>query len=148
MQKTVNPNLSIILTRAIEKLRPLNVFPDNIRENAEIFERSTTIGAIGQEMVKIGSACGGSQFVYFHLKAMLERDSEFRSGFLDCAKKELGGFGISAEHVEEFFLAGTGAGLLFTLRHEKQYSKEVRVPFYERADQFALDKIRQWLGYS
>jgi hypothetical protein len=92
---------------------------------------------------------GSGQFVYFHLNALLKKDPEFKTRFLEEAKKELGGLGVSAEHIENFFqYSDASPGLSFTLRHERQYSKEIRVPFYEKADQFALDKIKQWLGHS
>ena len=139
---------------AVERLRSLGVFPDtaknpnSVRENAEIFERSATIDAIRQEMRVNGWALGGTQFVYFHLEALLERDSEFKSKFLEEAKTGFSGLGISAEHIEEFFQCGADPDFVFTLRHERQYNKETRAPFYEKADQFSLDRIRQWLGYA
>jgi len=59
----------------------------------------------------------------------------------------LGKLGISAEHIEEYFQSGTDPGLFFTLKYEEQYDADVRVSFYQKADQFALDKIRRWLGF-
>ncbi|MBI4896599.1 MAG: hypothetical protein HY832_03570 [Candidatus Aenigmarchaeota archaeon] len=72
----------------------------------------------------------------------------YRSGFLEQAKQQLGGLGISPEHIEEYFQSGRDPGLFFTLKYQNQYEiGTIGVPFYERADQFALDKIREWLGF-
>ena len=153
-QKSASPIPATAPDYAVERLRSLGVFPDtaknpnSVRENAEIFERSATIDAIRQEMRVNGWALGGTQFVYFHLEALLERDSKFKSKFLEEAKTGFSGLGISAEHIEEFFQCGADPDFVFTLRHERQYNKETRAPFYEKADQFSLERIRQWLGYA
>lgn len=137
----------------VEKLRGLRVFPDteknpnSVRENAEIFEKCTSLDAIGQEAAKRHWGCGSTQFVYFHLEALL-KDEGYKSRFLEQARQELGGLGISSEHIYEFYQSsGADPGLVFTLRYDKQYDVDIRRPFYKRADQFALDKMREWLGF-
>jgi hypothetical protein len=103
----------------------LNVFqdtpenPNSIMECAGIFERCTTLAAIGQEMVKMKSACGSGQFVYFHLNALLKKDPEFKTRFLEEAKEKLCGLGITQEDIQEFFQCGTEPGLILTFKHER-----------------------------
>ena len=141
------------IDEAVKNLRSLGVFPDtpenpnSVRENAEIFKKCTTLYAIGEEAGKRHWGCGSGQFIYFHLGALLKREPEYKSRFLEEAEKQLSGLGISAQHIDEYFELGTDPGLVFTFRYEEQYNAYVRVLFYEKADQFALDKMRQWLGY-
>jgi len=137
----------------IEKLRTLGVFPDtpenpnSVRENAEIFEKCTTLSAIGEEAGRRHWGCGSGQFLYFHLEALLKKEPEYKSRFLEEAKKQLGSLGISAHHIDEYFESSSDPGLAFTFRHEEDYNADIRSTFYEKADQFALDKMRQWLNY-
>jgi len=136
----------------VERLRTLEVFPDTpehpntVRESAEIFEKCTTLDDIGREAAERHWGCGSEQFVHFYLGALLEHEPEYKSKFLEEAKRQFGELGILPEHIEEYFQYSGSAGLVFTLRYEEQYSADVRMNFYEKADQFALNKMKEWLG--
>ena len=137
----------------VQRLRSLDVFPDtpkrpnSVRENAELFRKCATMSILKQEIPR--SSCSLEQFLYFHLEALLKKDPEFRSSFLKEAKEKLGGLGISAEHIEEYFQNGCGdPEMVLYVKHEGRYDIKAVGLFCEKADQFALDKMRQWLGYS
>lgn len=130
---------------AVERLRRLGVFPRQSEENSEIFERYTDVQGIGEGIARPGWTVGTQQFIYFHLEEIL-KDPDYKAEFLQEARQCLADSRIKPEHVEEYFNSGADPGLVFTLRHE-EYGRDVRMPFFERADQFALHKIRQWLGF-
>ena len=134
------------LEQVVEKLRALGVFSNNLRENAEIFKKSKTLDDVKREVIKWYPACGSSQFVYIHLVALLKHNPEYTSGFLEESKRALGKFGIKPEHIVEYFQSGTSPIMMFTFEHGKEYNIDDRIKFYQMADQFALDKIREWLG--
>lgn len=130
----------------VEKLKVLGVFPKNDKnEIAEIFEKCTNLYEIGKECGRRHWSCGSGQFVYFHLEALMKKEPEYRAGFLADAKQGLGGFGISPEHIEEYFSSGTDPSSVFSLIYEKQYDIDARMNFYEKANQFALDRMKKWL---
>lgn len=137
----------------VERLRTLEVFsdtlehPNSIREHADIFEKCTTLEAIRQEAVRGHWGCGSKQFVYFHLRALLKKELEYKSRFLEEAKQQLGNCGISAQHIDDYFEFCPDPGPIFIARHGRQYNADVIASFYEKTDQFALDKIREWLGF-
>lgn len=139
------------LEQLVEKLKILGVFPKTVDESAEIFRSCTNIEAIAEEVGRRHYTCGEEQFVYFHLGALL-RDSEFKAKFLTDARKELDNQGIRPEHIDEYFQSGADPGLVFMSTHEEygpseiKYPREVMLTFSKRADQFALDKMREWLG--
>lgn len=141
--------------KTVEKLRTLDVFPDteknpnSVRENAEIFEKCTTLDEIEKEAAKQRLGVGSRQFLYFHLGELLKKDTEYRARFLEEAKERFGGLGIQPEHIEEYFQSGTADPIYkFSLAHGEHYAKEVRKPFYDKANQFTLEKMRAWLGFS
>ena len=142
----------MVIDEIVEKLRTLQVFldtpeqPNSVRENAEIFEKCTSLEDIRKEASKRHWGCGSGQFVYFHLRSLL-KDQEYKTEFLEDAKRQLGGLGISLEHIEDYYQSGVDPGCIFTSRYEEQYSLDVRVNFYDKANQFALNKMREWLGF-
>ncbi|MBS3104721.1 hypothetical protein J4234_00520 [Candidatus Woesearchaeota archaeon] len=135
------------LEQAVEKLRTLDVFPKTVAENAEIFRDSITLDAVGKQMGARAYSCGDEQFVFFHLEALMEKDPEFKSRFLAGAVRKFGDSGIKQKYIKEYFQIGANPGLLFTLRHEEEYKPEVMLGFSQRANQYALDEMRQWLGF-
>ncbi len=135
----------MVSPQAVEKLTQLGVFPKTVGVNAEIFERCSTLETITQEAINLGWSCGSGQFVYFHLGEML-KDEKYKSSFLKKAKEELGSSGISSDHILEYYQSGADPGLVFSIRHG-EYIAPVRKAFYERANQFSLNQIREWLGY-
>lgn len=132
---------------AVRKLARLGVFPDTVRESAEMFSKCRTIDGVKGAAREMRLSAGGEQFVYFHLEAIINSDSEFRTRFLDEASDRLRGTGIDALRIVEYFRSGADPGLVFTLRYGQTYNNEIRNAFYEKADQFALDSIRRWLGF-
>ena len=127
----------------VEKLSLLNVFPTTVEKSAGIFERGRTLEDIRKE-ADLGT-CGNEQFIYFHLEALFGYDPDYKTRFLAEAQNKLGNAGIKQEHVAEYFQIGADPGLVFMFRHETEYNPDVRTTFYQRANQFALDKIREWL---
>src|SRR3989344_9303632 len=93
----------MISARVVERLRELRVFPESVGENAEIFEKCTALETIEQEMANRHFTCGANQFLYFHLNALLNSNPHYRVIFLEEAKQQLGGLGISSEHIEEYY---------------------------------------------
>lgn len=77
----------------------------------------------------------------------MERDPAYERSFLEQAKQELSKSGITPEHIEDYFQSGTDPQSVFALKYEEKYSMDVREKFYKEADQFALDKMRDWLGF-
>ncbi|MBN2453957.1 hypothetical protein JXB11_00260 [Candidatus Woesearchaeota archaeon] len=138
---------------AVEKLRSLKVFPDlpehpnNIREHIKIFEKCKTLDDIVQVARKEHWGAGSGQFVYFHLHALLASDSAYKLKFLEEAKKDLADSGIKPEHIEEYFQSSRDPGISFSFDYSEEYDLDTRKSFYQRADQFALDKMREWLGF-
>ncbi len=62
--------------------------------------------------------------------------------------------GIGPKQVAEYFNCGEDPTPVFNARHEEvsglsdvRYAKEVMSAFYRRANQFALEKMREWLGF-
>ncbi|MBI2107322.1 hypothetical protein HYT57_05045 [Candidatus Woesearchaeota archaeon] len=145
----------MVQDKVVEKLRTLKVFPDkkekpnSVRTNAGIFERCTTLEQFKREDLE---SCGDRQFVYFHLNALLEFEPDYKTRFLEEAKQRLAETGITPRHIEKYFQSGADNSLVFTMTHgpnglsEDQYPMDVLRPFYSQADQFALDKMREWLG--
>lgn len=125
-----------------EKLRILNVFPNSIDENAEIFLKVQTEKDIEKEMVAHHTSCGNEQYIFFHFHEILKLQPEI----LKEAEKKLGNLDISVNHVREYMQAEQQPSLLLTLKHDDKYPYEVRERFREKANQFALDKIKEYLG--
>lgn len=146
----------MVQDEVVERLRTLKVFPDrkekpnSVRTNAEIFERCATLEHFAREALQ---SCGDRQFIYFHLNALLELEPDYKFRFLEDAKQLLIGIGITPQHIEEYFQSGADNSLVFTMTHgpnglsDDQYPMDVLKPFYRWADQFALDKMREWLGF-
>ncbi len=138
----------------VEKLRTLGVFPDtlkrpnSVKENTEIFERCGTLEEISVEVSKRHWACSPGQFVYFHLEALLKQDPNYKFKFIEDAKECLRKSSVSPEHIQGYFQSGADPGLVFRLNHEGEYGQEIRRPFYNKANQFALNKLREWLGFT
>lgn len=131
---------------AVERLRTLGVFPNQAEENAEIFERYRDVKtSIIDACRRRPTALSGRQFVYHYLDALLKKDPEYRARFLQEARQQLGGFGVKPEHIEEYFQLGPEGGYIFCAEH-KEY-RDIPDSFFDTADQFALDRIRQWLGF-
>lgn len=152
------------LEQAIQKLNWLGVYantpehPDSTRENAIIFQQSSTLDEVKTNLRPLGTCLSAGQFMYFHLGALLKKDEHFKHEFLQGdkgAKQSLGDAGILPEHIEEYYSKGADPALVFSMRHvgprhqdPKEYPIDVFKAFYPRADQFALDKFREWLGFS
>ncbi len=130
---------------AVERLRTLGVFPSQVEENAGILGKYKDVSSIGEECARRDIALSGRQFVYFHVDALLKKDPDYKAKFLEEAKRNLSDVGVRPEHIEEYFQLGTEGHILFCAEH-KEY-KDIPDSFFDRADQFALDRIRQWLGF-
>ena len=134
------------IEQVVEKLRTLGVFPKIVSESAEIFRDCATTDEVARELGRRHSSCGEGQFIYFHLQAVLKKESGFKSRFLGEAVQRLGDTRIQPAHIEEYFQIGENPGLMFMLSHEDEYEGVLRLEFSRRADQYALDKMREWLG--
>ena len=135
------------LEQAVEKLRTLNVSPKTVTESAEIFRDSVTPDAIGNQVGGRHYSCGTEQFIFFHLEALMEIDPEFKARLLRDAVQKLGNSGIAPKHIQEYFQIGADPGLVFMLKHENDYEHDAKLTFSNRANQYALDKMREWLGF-
>ena len=132
------------LEQAVEKLRTLDVFPKTVAESAEIFRDCTTTDAIGNQVGgRHYSSCGTEQFIFFHLEALMEKDPEFKARLFRGAIQRLGDSGIKPSHIEEYFQIGADPGLSFLFRHEEEYERDVRLGFNQRANQYALNQMRE-----
>ena len=127
-----------------EKLRVLNVFPNSIDETAEIFQKVQNEEDVKKEMGERSYSCGSEQFIFFHFHSLLGLQPEI----LQEAEKQLSDLGVSPEHIKEYMKDEQQQSLIFTLRHEDKYPFEVREPFYQKANQFTLDRIKQYLTIS
>jgi len=134
------------LEQVVEKLKMLKVFPKTVVENAEIFRDCPIVDAVGREMARRHYTCSEGQFIYFHLHALMEKDPGFKARFLVEAVKKLRDSAIQPIHIDEYFQSGEDPGLVFTLKYEREYDRDARLAFYQRANQFALYKMREWLG--
>ena len=134
------------IEQAVEKLRTLGVFPETVSVSAEIFRDCATTDEVAREMGRRHYSCGEGQFIYYHLQAVLEKESGFKSIFLGEAVQRLGDTSIQPAHIEEYFQSGRNPGLEFMFRHGDEYGHDLRLEFYRRADQYALNKMREWLG--
>ena len=141
------------LEQIVEKLKVIGVFPKTVNESAEIFRDCAKPEAIAGEVCRRHYTCGEEQFIYFHLGALFKYDSQFKSKFLADARQELGNLGILPENIDEYFQSGGDPSLVFMLSHEQEYGlseikypRDVMLAFSKRADQFALDKLREWIG--
>ncbi len=130
---------------AVERLRTLGVFPKDVEENASILGKYKDVSSIGEECARRDIALSGRQFVYFHVDALLKKDPDYRADFLGGAKEQLKDFGVKPEHIEEYFQLGTEGHILFCAEH-KEY-KDIPDSFFDRADQLALNGVKQWLGF-
>ena len=136
----------------VERLRTLGVFPDSpknpnsVRDCAEVFERCETLDDIGQDAGRRHWSCGSGQFVYFHLEGLFKYDPEFKTRFLAEAQQQLDNLGIKPDHITEYYQSGADPQLVFMFRHEGEYAKEVRLSFDRKADQFAFNQLKGWLG--
>ncbi len=134
----------------VERLRTLGVFPDtpqspnSVRENANILAQCATLDEIGSEVATRRFSVSAGQFVFYHLQALLQQH-DYEQGFMAHAKEKLGGLGIQPAHIAEYFQS-TNPGLVFDLKHEDVYGRTERDAFYEKANQFALDSLREWMG--
>ena len=143
------------LEQAVEKLRNLGVFPKTVLENTQIFQASTTFDELGRQISSRPKlSVGDGQFLYFHLVELMGKDQSFKQRLIREALDKLGNTGIKPEHIEEYFNCGEDPTPVFNARHEEvsglsdvRYAQEVMLAFYKRADQFALEKMREWLGF-
>jgi hypothetical protein len=126
----------------VEKLKALNVFPDTVNDNAEIFLKVQNEEDIEREMTERHTSCGHEQYIFFHFHSLLKLQPEI----LKEAEEKLGNSDISINHVREYMQAEQQPSLLLALRHDDKYPYEVRERFREKANQFALDKIKEYLG--
>lgn len=124
-----------------EKLRELNVFPNSIDESVEIFKTVQNEEDIKQEMIKRHYTCGTEQYIFFHFSALLKR----QPGILQEAEQRLGDLGVPLDVVREYMQEQQHPGLLMALRH-REIPFEVRENFFREANQFALNKIQEYLG--
>ncbi len=135
----------MVSPQAVKKLTQLGVFPKTVSVNADVFEHCSSLEEISKEAIKFGWSCSPGQFIYFHLGELL-KDKHYNSQFIKEAEQVLGGLGISSRHIDEYYHLGADPELVFSLRHGV-YTSTIRKTFYDRANQFTLDKMREWLGF-
>src|SRR3989338_3988425 len=133
-----------------DRLRLLGVFPDtpqspnSVRENAQIFQQFATLDEIDRAVALLHLTVSAEQFVFYHLQALLQHPA-YKSDFLTRAQEELGGLGIMQPHIADYFQS-SNPRLTFNLRYENAYTIANRNAFNAKAGQFALDRLREWMG--
>ncbi|MBI2542421.1 hypothetical protein HYV80_06970 [Candidatus Woesearchaeota archaeon] len=135
------------LEQAVEKLRNLGVYPNAVDGCAELFRDCPTIDVIPKEMSRRRWQSGSEQFINEFLRAVMGQDSVFKQKFLAEAVKGLADSGMQPAHIEEYFHMRGSPKIVFNLDYGQDYDGTTLKGFYARADQFALDKLREWLGF-
>jgi hypothetical protein len=126
----------------VKKLKALDVFPNFVYEGAEIFSNVQTEDDVEREMAERHTSCGGEQYIFFNFHSLLNLQPEI----LQEAEKKLGNLGISTDHIREYMQAEQNPSYLMALEYGDKYPYEVRDRFRKKANQFALDKIKEYLG--
>lgn len=125
---------------AVEKLRALNVFPDTLEESAEIFRAAQTEEDVRQEMIRRKTSCSSEQYIFFHFSELLRR----QPNLLQEAEQRLANLGVPPDVTREYMQAQQQPSYLMAMSHE-EIPDETRVRFSKAANQFALDKIKEYL---
>ena len=137
----------------VEKLRILNVFPNSIDESVEIFTTAQNEEDVTQEVRKRQYSCGSEQFLYFHFGELVK----LQPGILAEAEAKLGHLGLSSDYIREFFTSGADPSLVMSAKsqlreaegkpaNDKRYDRETRKKFSKEAYQFALNRMKEYLG--
>jgi|TARA_Y100000310_G_scaffold332513_1_gene408245 hypothetical protein len=125
-----------------DKLRDLGVYPDAITQTAEIFGRIQKPEDLRDEMRRLGKSLGGDQFLYHHFIALVTKRPEL----IDEAVETINVEGVSPELVREYFgYSSADPGNVFSMRHG-EIPNETRIELYDKALQFAFDKMKDYLG--
>jgi hypothetical protein len=139
-----------IIDEATGKLMELGILPTDSNPNlprtyAEILWECSKLSDTERMSRSIGYGAGYEQIILIPLTHLLDKNPEYRTIFLNEAKNQLNGLDIKPEHIEEYFRKGNS--LAFTMRHENDYDSGTRDKLYEKANHFALGKMREWLGF-
>ena len=129
---------------AVDRLRKLNVFLDSVVVDVQFFEQCKTIEELHRAIRTRGLPMDGTQYLFFYAPKLMALQPEL----FDEAARVLDGFEIPPPIIQDYFRWGCHPGLKLSILHGKNYSWPVRKRFGKVASQFALDKMRDYLGFA